>query len=104
MWEVLTIEKRGGNVTGIKSGELRAVVFAETSPLEWETGIPTILIHPTEGFLRAQVVKRGDTIFFEQWPAEEPWPLPEELEAHSDVLMIALTCFPSDKKAAQPPN
>ena len=100
MYEVIEVEQRDGKLTLIKTDQMRVVVFSYDPISKWETGIPAIVI-PLEGeFLKAQVVRREEKMAFESWPAEEPWPLPEDLADHTEILMVALTCFPSDKGLA----
>lgn len=111
MYEAIKVQYRDGELTLIKNAQCRAVVFSYEPMKDWGTGTPAILIPAKgEGFIRAQVVHHAAGMAFEPWPDAEPWPLSEELADHKDILLVALTCFPSDKglaldlDAMQPPT
>jgi len=102
--EVFTIQGRHSDVTAIKFNDIRALVFAGGKPDEWTTGTPAIVAPPAGEFLRGMIVRSDGGMSLTNWPDEEPWPLSEDLSDHVGMLMVLMTCFPSDKEAAQPPN
>lgn len=100
MYEAIKVQYRDGELTLIKNAQCRAVVFSYEPMKDWSTNTPAILIPAEgEGFIKAQVVRTEAGLAFEPWTTED-WPLSEELADHGDILLVALTCFPSDKGLA----
>jgi hypothetical protein len=100
MYEAIKVRYRDGELTLIKNAQCRAAVFSYEPMSEWGTGTPAILIPAEgEGFIKAQVVRNDAGLTFEPWTTDD-WPLSEELADHKDILLVALTCFPSDKDLA----